>query len=139
MARFLKNQELNSMSYSIRVPVGGSALRSQSPVAGQIRYNSDIGELEAYYGGLWNTLAKEGSVTIVKDQFVGTGALSTFTMAYTYDSGAEPQVMAFVGGVYQNPGVAYTFAGTTTISFTSPPPLGQTVVLLHGLPSTNTA
>lgn len=138
MARYLKNLEINSSSYSVRLPNGSTALRSQSPVDGQIRYNSDIGEIEAYYGGIWNTFAREGEVVVVKDQFLGTGALSTFTMSYSYASGREAQALIFVGGVFQNPAVAYTFNGTTTVSFTSPPPLGQQVVVLHNLPSTAT-
>lgn len=138
MARRLKNLEIASSSHSVRLPHGSSALRSQAPVDGQIRYNSDIGEIEAYYGGIWNTFAREGDVIVVKDQFLGTGALSTFTMSYIYAVGREAQVLIFVGGVFQNPGAAYSFNGTTTVSFTSPPPLGQQVVVLHNLPSTAT-
>jgi len=59
-------------------------------------------------------------------------------MGYSYTSGQEAQVIVYVGNVYQNPTVAYTFNGTTTITFTSPPPLGQTVVILHNLASTIT-
>jgi hypothetical protein len=45
----------------------------------------------------------------------------------------------FIGGVFQNPGVNYTFGGTTTATFTSPPPFGQAVVILHNFASTQAA
>jgi hypothetical protein len=146
MGRFAKNRELKDQGYAIRVPVGSSAVRSGSPVNGLIRYNSDTSKFEFYFNNNWYNLAKEGTVTIVKDsQGSGSnlgaadGVTSTFTMSYTYSSGQEAQVLVYVGNIFQNPGVAYTFNGTTTITFTSPPPLGQTIIILHNFPSTTTA
>jgi hypothetical protein len=52
-------------------------------------------------------------------------------------------VAVFIGGVYQQPNVNYTVNGTTTITFTSPPPapgvnLNQ-IVIIHNINSTNVA
>jgi hypothetical protein len=149
MGRFLKNRELHSQSYAYRMPFGPSALRPGAPVDGQFRYNTDTGRVEVYYNNTWNTVAKVGSATIVKDSQGASapganlgsadGVISTFTMSKAYTSGQEAQVLVYVGNIFQNPGVAYTFNGTTTITFTSPPPLGQTIIILHNFPSTDTA
>jgi hypothetical protein len=40
-------------------------------------------------------------------------------------------MLVFVGNVFQNPGMAYTVDGNK-ISFTSTPPDGQYIVILHG-------
>ena len=145
MGRYLQDRELKSSSYAIRLPVGATSLRPTAPVAGQIRYNPDltningttVGGIEAYFNNKWNTIAKEGSTNIIKDQFVGAGGGSrTFTMSYSYTSGQETSAMVFIGGVYQNPTNAYQFNGTTTITFTSAPPLGQIILVLHNLAST---
>jgi hypothetical protein len=145
MGRFAKNRELKDQGYAIRVPVGSSAVRTGSPTTGLVRYNTDTARFEFYYNSNWYNIAKEGSSTIVKDsQGYGSnlgaadGVINTFTMSYSYTAGQEAQVIVFVGSVYQNPGVAYTFNGTTTITFTAAPPLGQTIVILHNFASTIT-
>ena len=146
MGRFIKNSELHSQGYSYRMPYGSSALRSFAPVDGLFRFNTETTQVEVYYNGVWNSIAKVGYSTIVKDsQGAGSnlatadGSRTTFTMSYSYSAGQEAQVLIYVGNVFQNPGVAYTFDGTTTITFTSPPPLGQTIVILHNFASTATA
>jgi hypothetical protein len=148
MGRFVKNREVPSQGYSARMPNGGTALRTSSPVSGLFRFNEDTNLVEVYYSGAWNSVAKVGVSTIVKDsQGAGSpganleaadGSRVTFTMSQSYASGKEAQVLIYVGNVFQNPGVAYTFNGTTTVTFTSPPPLGQTIIILHNFPSTAT-
>jgi hypothetical protein len=148
MGRFLKNRELDSQGYSTRMPVGTTALRTNTPVNGLFRFNTDTNRVEVYYNSIWNDLAKVGVSQIVKDsQGAGApgsnlesadGTRTTFTMSKIYASGQEAQVLIYVGNIFQNPGVAYTFNGTTTVTFTSPPPLGQTIIILHNLPSTDT-
>ena len=141
MARFAKNRKLerDTASNAVRPPVGGSALRPSSPATGLFRFNTDNTVMEIYYNGVWNSVAKEGVSIIAKDQFTGAIGVTQFTMTYSYASGREAQVLSFVGGVFQVPGTAYTFNGTTTITFATAPPLGQTVVILHNFPSTVTA
>ena len=151
MGRYLKDRELKSNSYAIRMPVGTSALQPPASlsVVGQIRYNTDTNKIE-YYNGSWQSVAKEGVVSIVKDSNDGLplnggatlqasdSSRVQFTMSQSYASGSESQVLIFVGGVFQNPKQAYTFNGTTTITFSTAPPAGQAVVILHNLPGTVT-
>jgi hypothetical protein len=79
------------------------------------------------------TNVDEVNSLLVKDSFTGNAIAVDFTMsrivANVYD------VVVFIGNIYQNPTVAYTVNGTT-ITFTSPPPLKNTIVVLHGLNST---
>ena len=140
MGRFARNRKLESESAATAVlpPVGPNSLRPVSPVSGLFRFNSDNTVMEVYYNSVWNNVAKEGVSNIVKDQFTGAIGISTFTMSYSYASGKEAQALVFVGGVFQVPGDAYTFNGTTTITFATNPPLGQKVVILHNFPSTVT-
>lgn len=141
MARFAKNRRLerDTAAAAVRPPVGTSALRPSSPTAGLFRFNTDNTVLEVYYNNVWNNVAKEGVSIIAKDQFTGAIGVTTFTMTYSYAAGRETQVLVFVGGVFQVPGTAYTFNGSTTIAFATAPPLGQTIVILHNFPSTVTA
>jgi hypothetical protein len=140
MARFARNRKLerDTIATAVRAPYGTSALRPVSPVDGLFRFNADNNVMEIYYSAQWNNVAREGVSTIVKDQFTGATGVNTFTMSYSYANGREAQVLVFVGGVFQVPGTAYTFNGTTTITFATNPPLGQTVVVLHNFPSTVT-
>ena len=146
MGRFVNNRELHSQSYAFRMPYGSSAVRPAAPVSGLFRFNTDTNLVEIYYNGAWNSVAKVGSSTIVKDSqgsgsnlAAADGSRTTFTMSYSYSAGQEAQVLIYVGNVFQNPGVAYTFDGSTTVTFTSAPPLGQTIVILHNFASTATA
>jgi hypothetical protein len=140
MGRFARNRKLEGESGATAVlpPVGPSSLRPVSPVDGLFRFNSDNTVMEVYYNSVWNNVAKEGVSTVVKDQFTGSVGVVTFTMSYSYAASKEAQVLVFVGGVFQVPGTAYTFNGSTTITFATQPPLGQTVVILHNFPSTVT-
>lgn len=148
MGRFVKNRDIETQGYAARMPFGPTALRSASPVNGLFRFNTDTNRVEVYYNATWNVLAKVGISEIVKDSQGATapganleaadGTRTTFTMSKSYASGQETQVLVYVGNIFQNPGIAYTFNGTTTITFTSPPPLGQTIIILHNFPSTDT-
>ena len=45
MARLLKNTQINTPSNAIRLPVGSSAVRPDSPVDGQLRFNTTTGKI----------------------------------------------------------------------------------------------
>lgn len=137
MGRHLKNRELDSPGYSVVVPGGSSTLVPTAPVDGQMRFNVDESYVEVYYDSSWNPLARIGPIDVAKDTFVGDGSDSTFNMSQSYDAGQEARVIAVVGNIFQNPGVAFTFDGTNVITFASPPPFGQTVIVLHGYASTD--
>ena len=136
MGRLLKNTVFKSGSYALGVPVGSSTIAPEFPVVGQTKYNTSTSKLEFYNNSVWNAIAKEGNVTITKDTLAGDNIVSDFTMTKTYSSGQEPQVLVFLNTVYQNPGINYTFNGTTNIHFTSVPGAAAVILVLHNIAST---
>ena len=136
MGRLLKNTVFKTGSYALGVPVGSSSIGPDVPVTGQTRYNTSTSKLEFYNSSVWNAVAKEGDVTITKDTLAGDNIISDFTMSKTYTSGQEAQVLVFLNTVYQNPGINYTFNGTTNIHFTSVPGAAAVILVLHNIAST---
>lgn len=138
MGRLAKNPTItNAIAQSMVLPTGTTANRPDSPVYGTFRFNLSTNKLEIWNGTEWRTIGSEGTVSIVKDTFTGDGSTTSFgPMTYEKATGSESRVMVYVGNVHQNPGVAYTFNGTNSIDFTSPPPSGHTIVVLHGFDST---
>jgi hypothetical protein len=140
MGRMLKNASVKTASHSLAIPVGTSSVGPDSPVAGQTRYNTTTGKLEFYNNSVWNAVAKEGSVIMLKDSFSGTGTATEFgPMAQAEYAGWEANVLVHVGTVYQIPTTNYTFYGNTTIHFTSAPTNGAAITIIHGLGSTTAA
>lgn len=135
MGRHLKNDRIRTAGSGAVIPFGPTSLRPLTPVSGDFRFNTDTNLVEVYYSGQWNTLSREGPVDVTKDTFTGDNSTTTFTMSKSYSSGQETRIIAVVGNIFQNPGVAYTVNGTA-ITFTSAPPFGQTVIVLHGFAST---
>lgn len=139
MGHLLKNTVFKNGSHALGMPSGASAERPDASVIGQTRYNTDTGKLEFYNNSVWNAIAKEGSVTITKNTFAGDNVIDNFTMTETYTAGQEAQALVFVNTVYQNPGVNYTFNGSTNIHFTSVPTGSAVILVLHGIGSTTAA
>jgi len=133
MGGYIKNVELSSASGAIRVPVGATVTRPETPVNGQIRFNTDSERFEIYYNA-WKDIAILGTVNIEKDTFTGDGVTSTFTLSITPSS--TKVILVFVGNVNQNPDDAYYLMGAN-ITFYNPPPAGQTVIVLHNYASTD--
>lgn len=134
MGRHLKNRQLETASYSVRMPIGSGVLAPDSPVDGLYRYNSQTGDVEVYIDDNWRTLVVQMNNVkeTAKDTFVGDGSSRIFgPLRYTYQAGQELLVLVFVGNVFQNPGVAYLLDGDQ-IEFTSAPPSGHTIIVLHG-------
>lgn len=134
MGRYLKNKELKSASYSIRMPIGSNAVGPNSPVTGLFRYNQDVENPEVFLKNTWRRIliSTDRIIDPSKDTFYGDGITTDFgPMRYSYYLGEEVLILVFVGNVFQNPGVAYIIFDTT-ISFTSPPPAGHPIVILHG-------
>ncbi len=138
MGRFLKNEKIRTAGYGVVMPYGPTSLRPSAPIPGDFRFNTDTNKMEIYYSGLWNSVTREGPVNITKDTFTGDSSQTNFTMSVSYSAGQETRIIVVIGNVFQNPGVAYTVSGTT-ITFTSPPPFGQTIIVLHGYASTTAA
>jgi hypothetical protein len=132
MGTFAKNPIINQ--HNSVMPIGPTAEREAYPKLGSFRFNTDASKLEMYDGIKWIFASIAGLVAIVKDTFSGNALQVDFVMSRTVASVYD--VVIFVGNVHQNPGVAYTVDGTNKLTFTSPPPSNNTIVVLHGLNST---
>lgn len=141
MGRYLKNTQLEGGSYAVQLPLGSSSVGPDAPQDGQIRFNLSNTKVELFYSGQWNQVAKIGTVNIVVDEFTGDGVQTQFTMSQAESS--DSAVLVSIGGVYQQPTINYTTDGSTTITFTSPPPAPgvnpNKIVVVHNLNSTNAA
>ena len=140
MARFLKNPDIAHGAQAARLPIVPSSAYGDVPTNGLIRFNKATSRIEFFYNNAWSQIAKIGSVQVVVDSSsVGDGTTTNFTMSQS-ETDAKA-IAVFVGGVYQIPGVHYTVNGTTTITFTTAPPLGSvtptTIIIVHNLNSTN--
>jgi hypothetical protein len=133
MGRFLKNIELVAASSAIRLPTGTTLQRPDVPVNGQMRFNTDLQRFEVYYNG-WRQMAISGYVNIVKDTFTGDGVTTSFILSLTPVSTLS--ILVFVGNVHQNPNDAFLLSGNH-INFSTAPPLGQTIIVLHNFASTD--
>jgi hypothetical protein len=137
MGHMLKNTVFKSASYALGVPVGSNTIGPDSAVVGQTRWNTNNARLEFYNGTIWQKIAHEGDVTVVKDSFTGDNTNSIFgPMSYSYAPGEEAQAIVVVNNVIQNPGVGFTFLGNTSIQFTAIPTTSAPIYVLHNYAST---
>jgi len=137
MAHMLKNRVFNTAGYVLGVPTSISGIGPDAPQTGQIRYNYTSNKLEFYIDDKWNAVAREGFALMSKDNFTGDGTNTEYgPMSYPYPEGSEAYALVHVGTVYQIPGTNYTFDGTDTIKFTSPPSDGADITIIHGIGST---
>ena len=135
MGRYVKNKEITSGSYSVRMPYGSSAVGPNYPVDGLMRFNQNILEMEYYSDEKWKMILSTDKPIkeVAKDTFYGDGINKVFgPMRYDYEFGDEIFLLVFIGNVFQNPGVAYIVEGNI-ITFATVPPNGQLIVILHGL------
>lgn len=137
MPRFLKTSAAqgSSTAQAVSIAKGNANNRPKNPKTGDMRFNTDVNAIEVYDGTEFVYTVKAGEVDIQIDKFTGDGSTTTFTMA------EEPlhakQIMVFIGSVYQD----YTTSYTTTadeITFTSAPPNGEVINVIHKLASTDT-
>jgi hypothetical protein len=129
MGYFVKNRQLQSGSSGVVLPAGGTADRPDNPNFGLIRYNTDTGFVEYFDGIQFVTLSTGGSLSYTVDQFTGDGSQTVFTMSLQESD--EAQIIVFVGSIYQTPTTAYTVNGTFDITFTSAPPSGEPISVIH--------
>ena len=138
MARFIKAGQFTTLNDKqtggLNLPVGVTGSRTVAPLTGEIRYNTTTNNLEFYNGSSYQNVAVKGSVTITKDSFTGDGSTTVYTLSIT--PADENNILIFVGNVHQNPDVAYSLSGAT-LTFSSPPPDTQSIVVLHGFDSTS--
>ena len=129
MGYFVKNRQLQSGSTAVILPAGASSQRPDAPVFGAIRYNTDLAAVEYFNGSQFITLSSATDVTYTVDSFTGDGSTTVFTMSIQESS--ESQIIVFVGSIYQDPLTAYTVDGGFDITFTSAPPSGEPISVIH--------
>jgi len=129
MGYFVKNRGLQSGSSGVVLPAGGSAVRPVAPTFGLIRYNTDLGAPEYFNGTQFIELSQAGSINYTVDSFTGDGSTTSFNMSIAESN--TQQIIVFVGSIYQDPTTAYTVNGTVTITFTSAPPDGEPISVIH--------
>lgn len=90
---------------AIKIPVGTTVQRPASPVTGQFRYNSTVGEAEVYDGTVWKAVgggpfdATGGGITTVDGYKIHTFIVSgTFTPDLTKEGKIEVLVVGGGGG-----------------------------------------
>lgn len=133
MGRYIKNRELKSGSYSIRVPYAPGSVGPNAPVDGLIRFNQTSTKLQYFRDGAWRNIPIEGRSTLLKDTFYGDNETDSFgPMSVSYLPGEEIYLLVFIGNIFQNPGVAYTVDGDV-ITFTSTPNNLIPIVVIHGI------
>ena len=128
MGNFLKNRKLLSGSSGVVLPSGPTSQRPDHPEFGLIRYNTDSGYVEYFNGTIFQSL-QTGSVTYTVDNFTGNGAQTVFTMSVQVSDAT--QIMVFVGSIYQQATTTYTVDGGYDITFTSAPPNGVPINVIH--------
>lgn len=129
MGYFVKNRQLQSGSTAVQLPTGSSATRPDAPVFGMIRYNTDLAAVEFFNGTVFESLATSGGINYTVDSFTGTGAQTIFTMSIQVSNAED--IIVFVGSLYQIPVTNYTVDGSYDITFTSAPPDGVTINVIH--------
>ena len=129
MGYFVKNRRIPSAQSGVVLPAGGSATRPLAPAFGTIRYNTDLGSVEFFNGSAFLELGTAGIVDYTVDSFTGDGSTFVFTMSVA--EAQATQIIVFVGSIYQDPATAYTVDGGFDITFTSAPPDGEPISVIH--------
>jgi len=124
-AKIIDNIQLDGTE-SLGVPAGTTAERPGSPSAGMFRYNTTTNEFEGYTTE-WGAIGGGEVATIYYDTFTGDGTTVAFTASQSIDSKNNTQV--YFDGVYQSKD-NYSVSGTT-ITFTTAPPNGTDIDLVH--------
>ena len=130
MGTYLKNRRIQSDSTGVVIPIGTSANRPDTPIFGTIRYNTDIGFCEFFNGTIWQNMGVGGAITYTVDNITTADGIQTVFAMSTTVANAQ-QITVFVGSIYQDPFVAYTVDGTIDITFTSAPPSGIPINIIH--------
>jgi len=129
MGYFVKNRQLQSGSTAVVLPVGSASNRPDAPTFGMIRYNTTLVGVEFYDGSDWVALSAAGAISYTVDDFNANGSTETFTMSVAESD--ETQIIVFIGSIYQDPATAYTVDGGLNITFTTAPPAGTVINVIH--------
>jgi hypothetical protein len=129
MGYYVKNRRLQSGSTGVRLPVGSANNRPEYPTFGMIRYNTDSASVEFYDGSIWSALSVAGAISYTVDSFNADGSTTVFTMSEP--ESLATQIIVFIGSIYQDPVTSYTVDGGLDITFTSAPPNGTVINVIH--------
>jgi hypothetical protein len=129
MGYYVKNRIIPSGSSGVRLPTGTSANRPANPAFGLMRFNTETGFVEYFNGIEFISMAAGGNVNYSVDSFTGDGSTTVFTMSEQETTAS--QIIVFVGSIYQDSTSAYTVDGSFDITFTSPPPDGEPISVIH--------
>ena len=107
---------------SMMMPVGTTAQRPLTGVAGMLRFNSTVTALEFYDGSDWQNA--QGSFTVIDSEtFSGDDSTVAFTLS---DTQTTASCIVSINGVVQLPTTAYSVSGTT-LTFTEAPATGDAI------------
>ena len=111
-----------SATSALQLPAGTTAQQPTSVYGGAIRWNNSTNTLEVYTGSSWISLLGQ-----INNQIITPDGVSTaFTLDY---STTAEGIIVSINGTLQQPGVAYTVAGTQ-IDFTEIP-LGTDIISIR--------
>lgn len=129
---------------TVKVPIGTTADRPQTPENGMMRYNSTTNLFEFYVAGQWLNIGTSAPGNIVQQNLgVGDDAETVFGPLDSGDAqfpvpATAQSVLVFVENVFQIATTNYTlvqnpggFDPGFYLQFGSPPPLGRPVTVLH--------
>jgi hypothetical protein len=136
MGRSLKNISLNGSRNSVALPKGTTAAQPTSAVAGMLRFNTSLNQLEYYNGTIWKQLqgGAGGASTITRDAFTMDGSTLTYG-PLSFTPTADQNVLVFIEGVFQHDG-KYSISGTNiSVATTSVLDAGATLSVIHGFDS----
>ncbi len=127
----MQTQQLNeglSRALTLPVSVAGASTVLPAPEANHvIGWNADETGLENYDPAAFATIVAFGTANA--DVFDGDGVTTAFVLSNS--PGAMNNLDVSIGGVTQTPGIDYTWSFGTTITFTTPPPVGTDNVLVR--------
>ena len=129
MGYFVKNRTIPSGSSGVRLPTGTSANRPANPAFGLMRFNTETGLIEYFNGVQFISVSAGGNVSYIVDSFTGDGSTTVFTMSE--EEATASQIIVFVGSIYQDSTTSYTVDGSFDITFTSAPPQGEPISVIH--------
>jgi hypothetical protein len=120
---------------TIQLPIGSSAQRPGNTgnvdLAGMLRFNTTINDVEYYNGTAWE--GTSAAITVITDrQFVGNvgggfGNVDGVNSVFTLDANATTaSTLVTVDGIVQLPVTDYSVSGTT-LTFVTPPGTESTV------------
>ena len=139
MGRSVKNISLNGSNNSVMLPKGTTAQQPTAPVAGMMRYNTTLNNLEYYNGTTFLQVGGGvgGIANVTADSITIDG--NTPTLTYALPSALSPtdekNVLVFLEGVYQKPS-SYTITGSNiTLDAVVSMDHNKTLTVLHGFDS----